>query len=96
MLPYLLVYKSTFYDRNFSPKDGRRLIQKSYAKKKNCFWGLENGDRPIHEFDLYTSKYGTWTLYSPYSLLNRFIQIDMSKTLVGKHYKDSTVKTKLG
>ena len=33
-IPYLLVYKSTFYDLNFSPKNGPQLIHKSYAKKK--------------------------------------------------------------
>ena len=31
-LPYLLVYKSTFYDQNISPKNRPRLIHESYTK----------------------------------------------------------------
>ena len=50
-LPYLLVYKSTFYDLNFSPKNGPQLIHKSYAKKKKIgFEGLKKG------IDLYMSS----------------------------------------
>ena len=47
---YLLVYKSTFYDLNFSPKNGPRLIHKSYTKKKIVFEALKMG------IDLYTSS----------------------------------------
>ena len=32
VLPYLLVYKSTFYDQKISPKNRSRLIHKSYTK----------------------------------------------------------------
>ena len=46
----LLVYKSTFYDLNFSPKNGPRLIHKSYTKKKIGFEALKMG------IDLYTSS----------------------------------------
>ena len=31
-LPYLLVYKSTFYDQKINPKNRPRLIHESYAK----------------------------------------------------------------
>ena len=31
-LPYLLVYNSTFYDQNISPKNYPRLLNKSYTK----------------------------------------------------------------
>ena len=31
-LPYLLVYKSTFYDQKISPKNRPRLIHESYTK----------------------------------------------------------------
>ena len=31
-IPYLLVYKSTFYDQKISPKNRPRLIHESYAK----------------------------------------------------------------
>ena len=51
-LLYLLVYKSTFYNLNFSPKNGPQLIHKSYAKKKIGFEALKM------RIDLYTSKYG--------------------------------------
>ena len=32
LLSYLLVYKSTFYDQKFSPKNHLRLIHESYTK----------------------------------------------------------------
>ena len=31
-VPYLLVYKSTFYDQKISPKNRPRLIHESYTK----------------------------------------------------------------
>ena len=31
-LPYLLVYKSTFYDQKISPKNQPRLLHESYTK----------------------------------------------------------------
>ena len=61
-LLYLLVYKSTFYDLNFSPKNGPQLIHKSYTKKKIGFEALKMG------IDLYTC--------STYTRVNTVITVD--------------------
>ena len=53
------MYRSTFYDLNFSPRNGRRLTHKSYPKKKIGFEALQMG------IDLHTSKYGSPMLPVP-------------------------------
>ena len=44
------MYKSTFYDLTFSPKNGPRPVHKSYAKENIGFEALKMG------IDLYTSS----------------------------------------